>query len=95
MTHFGIAGRLLLEMHFLYWTEAQVGLEAFACSSEFFRSRDVIASDDGSILKFDIFIIRERKKGRGKTLPQKRSQQIWPKEHSCQYVQVHIMHPSE
>ncbi len=39
--------------------------------------------------------VRERKKGRGKTLPEKRSRQIWPKEQSCQYVQVHIINPSK
>ncbi len=39
--------------------------------------------------------IRERKKGRWKTLPEKRSRQIWPKEQSCQYVQVHIINPSK
>ncbi len=39
--------------------------------------------------------IRERKKGRGKTLPKKRSRQIWPKEQSCQSVQVHMINPSK
>ncbi len=43
----------------------------------------------------DAAYIRERKKGRGKTLPEKRSRQIRLKEQSCQYVQAHIINPSK
>ncbi len=48
-----------------------------------------------SSLLYAHIMIREQKKGRGKSLPEKRSRQLWPKEQSCQYVQVRIILPNE